>query len=134
MTMDRDRLAQALMATFLEELEGHVATLNRDLLALEKVSTSERADELMTSLLRTVHSVKGASRAVNLGLVETACHWLEEVLLAVRSGDGAVVCLVLLAQACRRTGWNPAGAVCIGYGVPSWPRSTPRASAPAGSC
>ena len=82
--MDRDRLAQALMATFLEELEGHVAALNRDLLEWEKASNPGRARELLTSLLRTVHSVKGASRAVSLSLVETACHRLEEVLAAVQ--------------------------------------------------
>ncbi|HYO66353.1 MAG TPA: response regulator [Archangium sp.] len=82
--MDRDRLAQALMATFLEELEGHVAALNRDLLALEKAASPVRFGELMTSLLRTVHSVKGASRAVSEALIETACHRLEEVLLVVQ--------------------------------------------------
>ena len=83
MTMDRDRLAQALMATFLEELEGHVAALNRDLLALEKAPSPARTEELMTSLLRTVHSVKGASRAVSEGIIELACHRLEEVLAVV---------------------------------------------------
>jgi two-component system chemotaxis sensor kinase CheA len=84
MTMDRDRLAQALMATFLEELEGHVAALNRDLLALEKAPSPARFGELMTSLLRTVHSVKGASRAVSEGIIEAACHRLEEVLAVVQ--------------------------------------------------
>jgi two-component system chemotaxis sensor kinase CheA len=86
MTMDRDRLALALMATFLEELEGHVAALNRDLLALEKAPSPARLEDLMTSLLRTVHSVKGASRAVSEGIIELACHRLEEVLLAVHRG------------------------------------------------
>ncbi|KFA89315.1 hybrid sensor histidine kinase/response regulator [Archangium violaceum] len=85
--MDRDRLAQALMATFLEELEGHVAALNRDLLALEKAASPARFGELMTSLLRTVHSVKGASRAVSESLIETACHRLEEVLLVVQQRE-----------------------------------------------
>lgn len=85
--MDRDRLAQALMATFLEELEGHIAALNRDLLAWEKASQPARVQELISSLLRTVHSVKGASRAVSLSLVETACHRLEEVLATVPSGQ-----------------------------------------------
>ena len=33
--MDRNELARRLMATFLDELDEHVATLNRDLLALE---------------------------------------------------------------------------------------------------
>ena len=88
--MDRDQLAQALMATFLEELEGHVAALNRDLLALEKAASSPgRGRELITSLLRTVHSVKGASRAVSLGMVEAACHGLEEVLVSVQRGQPA---------------------------------------------
>ncbi|WP_257451994.1 hybrid sensor histidine kinase/response regulator [Archangium lipolyticum] len=82
--MDRDRLAQALMATFLEELEGHVAALNRELLALEKAPSPARFAELMTSLLRTVHSVKGASRAVSEGIIEAACHRLEEVLAVVQ--------------------------------------------------
>ncbi|SET95141.1 hybrid sensor histidine kinase/response regulator [Stigmatella erecta] len=82
--MDRDQLAQALMATFLEELEGHIAALNRDLLAWEKASSPARAGELIASLLRTVHSVKGASRAVSLTLVEMACHGLEEVVSTVR--------------------------------------------------
>jgi len=84
--MDRDRLAQALMGTFLEELEGHVAALNRDLLAWEKATSTGRTRELMASLLRTVHSVKGASRAVSLTLVETVCHRWEEVLATVQQG------------------------------------------------
>jgi two-component system chemotaxis sensor kinase CheA len=85
--MDKDRLAQALMATFLEELEGHVAALNRDLLAWEKTAQPARVRELLTTLLRTVHSVKGASRAVSLGLVEQVCHRLEEVLGTVQPGQ-----------------------------------------------
>ena len=87
--MDRDRLAQALMATFLEELEGHVTALNRDLLAWEKTTSPGRVRELLTTLLRTVHSVKGASRAVSLVLVETVCHRLEEVLGTVQPGRPA---------------------------------------------
>ena len=75
------------MATFLEELEGHVAALNRDLLAWEKTTQPGRVRELLTTLRRTVHSVKGASRAVSLGLVEQVCHRLEEVLGTVQPGQ-----------------------------------------------
>lgn len=87
--MDRDQLAQALLATFLEELEGHVEALNRDLLALEKEVAPARRGELLAALQRTVHSVKGASRAVAATLIETACHRLEEVLIAVQRGRPA---------------------------------------------
>ncbi|WP_223639347.1 response regulator [Corallococcus sp. EGB] len=76
--MDRDRLAQALLDSFLEELEGHVVSLNRDLLALEQAPA--RAKELIPGLLRTLHSVKGASRAASASMVENACHRMEEVL------------------------------------------------------
>ncbi|MFP2912832.1 Hpt domain-containing protein, partial [Pyxidicoccus sp. 3LFB2] len=86
--MDRDRLAQALLATFLEELEGHVASLNRELLALERERAPVRRAEYVASLLRTLHSVKGAARAASATLVETACHRMEEVLERVRD-EGA---------------------------------------------
>ncbi|GHG79464.1 response regulator [Comamonas sp. JC664] len=82
--MDRDRLAQALLATFLEELEGHIVSLNRELLALERETAPARMAELVASLLRTLHSVKGAARAASATLVETACHRMEEVLEGVR--------------------------------------------------
>lgn len=82
--MDRDRLAQALLATFLEELEGHVVSLNRELLALERETVPARMAELVASLLRTLHSVKGAARAASATRVETACHRMEELLEQVR--------------------------------------------------
>ncbi|RKH39446.1 hybrid sensor histidine kinase/response regulator [Corallococcus sicarius] len=85
--MDRDRLAQALLDSFLEELEGHVVSLNRDLLALEQAPA--RARELIPGLLRTLHSVKGASRAASASRVETACHRLEEVLEPLIHGRAA---------------------------------------------
>ncbi len=87
--MDKDKLIQRLMTTFLEELEEHVGTLNRDLLALEKEADVKRRAELLQTLFRTAHSLKGASRSVNVGLVESACHQLEEILEAAR--DGAMV-------------------------------------------
>ena len=82
--MDRDRLIQRLMATFLEELEEHVAALNRDLLALEKGPAKEERAERLRTLFRTVHSLKGAARSVNVDLIEGACHRLEEILTRVR--------------------------------------------------
>jgi len=73
------------MATFLGELEEHVRTLNRDLLALEK-DTGEGRAELLVSLFRTVHSLKGAARSVSVEAIETACHRLESLIGAARDG------------------------------------------------
>src|SRR5947199_267336 len=62
------------MTTFLEELEEHVGALNRDLLALEKGPAGPERAERLTTLFRTAHSLKGAARAVNVTVIESACH------------------------------------------------------------
>lgn len=87
--MDKDRLAEALRTTFLEELAGALEALTRDLLALEREPA--RAAALTAALVRTVHGVKGASRAVGARVVEAACHRLEEVLqvLGAQGADPA---------------------------------------------
>ncbi|MEO8493552.1 MAG: Hpt domain-containing protein, partial [Planctomycetota bacterium] len=83
--VDREKLAQRLMATFLEELRDHVATLNRELLALEAGPTAEHRAEIFKVLFRAAHSLKGAARAVNVDLLERVCHRLEDILDASRS-------------------------------------------------
>jgi two-component system chemotaxis sensor kinase CheA len=85
--VDKNQLIKRLMATFLEELEEHVGSLNRDLLALEKdPAGAERAERLKT-LFRTFHSLKGAARSVSVDVIEQACHQLEEILAAARDGQ-----------------------------------------------
>src|SRR4051812_2150214 len=72
------------MATFVEEVAEHVRSFNQDLLALE--SGQGDAPSLLQSLFRTAHNLKGASRAVDVSLVERACHGLENVLARAREG------------------------------------------------
>ncbi len=85
--MDQNELVRRIMATFLDELDEHVATLNRDLLSLEKNPAQEVRVELLHSLFRAAHSLKGASRAVDVGMIEQACHALEDLLVVVRDGN-----------------------------------------------
>lgn len=91
--MDKARLIQRLMATFVAELEEHVRALERDLLALEKGAEGEAQRKLFEVLFRTAHSLKGAAGSVGVGPVEAAAHLTEEVLSAARDGrlpiDGA---------------------------------------------
>jgi two-component system chemotaxis sensor kinase CheA len=84
--MDKERLAQRLMATFVVELEGHVKAFEQGLLALERDPTPPERAEIFAGLLRTAHTLKGAARSVNVGLLETASHRLEEIFSAARSG------------------------------------------------
>lgn len=86
--MDRDELKRRLMATFLDEVEEHVRTLNDDLLAVEKAADAETRVDPLRSLFRTVHSLKSAARSVEVMPIEAICHHLEELLLPVRDGAG----------------------------------------------
>jgi len=87
--MDQHTLIKRLMATFLEELAEHIAALNEELLALEKAAPEGKA-ERVKRLFRTAHSLKGAARSVNVEPIESACHYLEEILAAVRDGRAAL--------------------------------------------
>ncbi len=85
--MNTAGLAPRLMRTFLEELEEHVRALNRDLVALERAGASAEAAERHTTLLRAFHTLKGAARTVNVGVVADACHHLEGIVGALRAGE-----------------------------------------------
>ena len=84
--MDRTSLIKRLMSTFLGELDEHVRSLNRDLLALEKDPLGPGRDETFKSLLRAAHSLKGAARSVNVRPIESASHLLEELFISGRDG------------------------------------------------
>jgi two-component system chemotaxis sensor kinase CheA len=84
--MDRNKLIERLMATFLDELDEHVRTLNTELLALEKGGEEEERASRLKDLFRAAHSLKGAARSVNVPVIEGACHRLEEILASARDG------------------------------------------------
>jgi len=84
--MEPENLSRALMATFLGELEEHVHAINENLLALEKGAEPGERSERVQALFRAAHSLKGASRAVCVIPLESACHRLEGLLALVRDG------------------------------------------------
>lgn len=83
--MRPEELAARLLTTFLAELDEQVATMNADLLELE-VAPGDA--ERLKSLLRVLHTIKGAARVAGVPLVEEACHGLEASLVDVREGRG----------------------------------------------
>jgi two-component system chemotaxis sensor kinase CheA len=83
--MNKAALIESLMSTFVEEVGDHVRSFNHDLLALE--SGQGDPASLLQSLFRTAHNLKGASRAVDVDLVEKACHGLEDILARARDGE-----------------------------------------------
>jgi two-component system chemotaxis sensor kinase CheA len=84
--LDRDKLIERLRGTFLLELQEHVRVFNRELLAIEKAGSVTAGAESVRTLFRTVHSLKGAARAVNATRLAGVCHRLEELLAGLRDG------------------------------------------------
>ncbi|HKQ02394.1 MAG TPA: Hpt domain-containing protein, partial [Actinomycetes bacterium] len=73
-------------AMFAEEAEGRLATLSELLLELERDGEDQ---ELLSSVFREAHTLKGAAAVVGLADVLRVAHAMEEVLEGLRRGDPA---------------------------------------------
>jgi two-component system chemotaxis sensor kinase CheA len=78
--MDQESLKHQLLKTFKIELEEHVLTLNKGLLRLEQGVSGDAFDALIAELFRAAHSLKGASRTVDILDINLIAHRLEDVL------------------------------------------------------
>ena len=85
--MASDELATRLLAIFIDELDEQVQQLNDELLALERTPGDK---ERLKSVFRVMHTLKGASRAAGLPLIEEVCHALENDLSRARDGGLAL--------------------------------------------
>jgi two-component system, chemotaxis family, sensor kinase CheA len=90
MVMDDERFLQRLLATFKVEAGEHVDAMSALLLALEKPAPPEQVPGLVETLFREAHSLKGASRAVDLKDVEAICRALESILAMLKGGTLAL--------------------------------------------
>jgi two-component system chemotaxis sensor kinase CheA len=86
MSMSNDELQQLLLATFADQAKEQLQTINQRLLALEKAGADERGP-LLEEIFREAHSLKGASRAVNLDRVEAVAHKLESLFSVIQNGQ-----------------------------------------------
>ena len=76
-----DPLDTDLLHIFRDEVSEYLETLNTMLMQIE---TSSADAEALRELNRVAHSMKGASRAVGLKVVETIAHYMEEVFDAAQ--------------------------------------------------
>src|ERR1700741_2906900 len=92
-------ITERLRAIFRDELQDHARSIEHDLLALERDPEDAAKADLHTSLSRSVHSLKGASRVVGEDVIEAACHRLEKIFHPLRDGglsaDGSLFRLLL---------------------------------------
>lgn len=85
MAKQDDAFLKKLLATFRVEADEHLKAMSAGLIELEKNPAAGRHAEIVESVFREAHSLKGAARAVNLKEIESVCHPLESVLAALKS-------------------------------------------------
>ena len=90
MAKKNDELLKKLLATFQVEADEHLQAMSSGLLALEKVPAGEPQAEIVETIFREAHSLKGAARAVNLTHIESVCQSLESVFAALKGKRLAV--------------------------------------------
>ncbi len=77
-----EEFLRRLIATFKVEAAEHLQAISSGLLALEKSGHPADQAEILETVFREAHSLKGAARAVNLGHIEAVCQPLESLLAA----------------------------------------------------
>lgn len=90
MTNKNDEFLKRLLASFRVEADERLIAMSAGLIELEKNPTADRYAEIVESVFREAHSLKGAARAVNLKEIESVCHPLESVLAALKNKQLAV--------------------------------------------
>ncbi|MCX6699911.1 MAG: Hpt domain-containing protein, partial [Methanomicrobiales archaeon] len=86
MTGPDDEFREILLATFREEAEEYLNTITAGLLDLEKTGV-DAGTILVERVFRTLHSLKGAARAVSFREIELICQNLETVFSAIKKGE-----------------------------------------------
>lgn len=76
-----------LLRTFRVEAGERLQAMSSALLALEKSPPGTERLEIIETIFREVHSLKGAARAVNLTQIESVCQALESLFAALKDGQ-----------------------------------------------
>src|SRR5690349_4274652 len=79
-----------LLTTFRIEGQEHIGAISSGLVELEKVPSNESRRDIVETIFREAHSLKGAARAVNLGKVEAICQSLETAFAEIKSQKTAL--------------------------------------------
>ena len=89
--MDKqEEFMRRLQATFRTEAEEHIRTISDSLLALEKEPEGAEAAEIIETMFRGAHSLKGAARSVNRRSVEHACQALEDIFSLIKQNKASL--------------------------------------------
>lgn len=85
MSKDQDDFLKELLNDFKIEGAEHLQAMVKGLLELEKDINSQEKKTIVETVFREMHSMKGASRAVNLMQIERLCMHLESVFHEIKN-------------------------------------------------
>ncbi len=84
MADENEDFLKTLLATFQVEAGEHLETMSSGLLALERATSADERLEILETIFREAHSLKGAARAVNRSQIESVCHSLESLFAGLK--------------------------------------------------
>ena len=82
MTGTDEEFLRSLRATFKVEAAEHLQEIGKGLLHLEKAAAPEAQQQLIETVFRAAHSLKGAARAVDFTEIESLCQSIEDLFAA----------------------------------------------------
>lgn len=82
-----DPFFKKLLSTFRIEAQEHIQALISGLIELEKTPPAEKQREIVETIFREAHSLKGAARSVNRVEIESICQSMENVLGGLKRNE-----------------------------------------------
>jgi len=82
---EREEFIKRILETFKLEAEEGIKNMTSNLIELEKEPSESLKMELIEVMFREAHSLKGASRAVNIIEIESVCQSLENVFSVLKN-------------------------------------------------
>ena len=87
MTTERNNFLERLMVIFKREAEEHLKTMTELLQLLEHNENEQACADIVDSLFRETHSLKGAARSVNIPAIESVCQSMEYALVKLKQKE-----------------------------------------------
>jgi two-component system, chemotaxis family, sensor kinase CheA len=85
MKIEEEEYLKRLQAMFQVEAEEHINVLSSGLIELEKNPQNKMSLELIETIFREAHSLKGAARSVNRKDIESICQVLESLFAKLKN-------------------------------------------------
>ncbi len=82
-----DPFFKKLLSTFKIEAQEHIQVLISGLIELEKAPPAEKQREIVETIFREAHTLKGAARSVNKIAIESICQSIENVLAGLKRNE-----------------------------------------------